>query len=67
MNFVTIKRNFGRKLWSKAMVRTAVKKGKKLCPQFCPECLLKCPKTLIQTSIRSDGKRKERTPKAFRL
>ncbi len=27
MNFETIKRNYERKLWSKAMVRTAVKKG----------------------------------------
>lgn len=27
MNFETIKRNYDRKLWSKAMVRTAVKKG----------------------------------------
>lgn len=27
MNFETIKRNFDRKLWSKAMVKTAVKKG----------------------------------------
>lgn len=27
MNFETIKKNFDRKLWSKAMVRTAVKKG----------------------------------------
>jgi len=27
MNFETIKRNFDRKLWSAAMVRTAVKKG----------------------------------------
>lgn len=27
MNFETIKRNYDRKLWSKAMVKTAVKKG----------------------------------------
>lgn len=27
MNFETIKRNFERRLWSTAMVRTAVKKG----------------------------------------
>ena len=27
MNFETIKRNYNRKLWSKAMVKTAVKKG----------------------------------------
>lgn len=27
MNFETIKKNFDRKLWSKAMVKTAVKKG----------------------------------------
>lgn len=27
MNFETIKRNYDRKLWSDAMVRTAVKKG----------------------------------------
>lgn len=27
MNFETVKRNFERKLWSKAMVKTAVKKG----------------------------------------
>lgn len=27
MNFDTIKKNYDRKLWSKAMVRTAVKKG----------------------------------------
>lgn len=27
MNFETIKRNFDRRLWSAAMVRTAVKKG----------------------------------------
>jgi len=27
MNFDTIKKNFDRKLWSTAMVRTAVKKG----------------------------------------
>lgn len=27
MNFDTIKKNFDRKLWSKAMVKTAVKKG----------------------------------------
>jgi len=27
MNFETIKRNFDRKLWSAAMVRTAVRKG----------------------------------------
>lgn len=27
MNFETIKRNFDRKLWSKAQVRVAVKKG----------------------------------------
>ena len=27
MNFETIKKNFDRRLWSKAMVRTAVKKG----------------------------------------
>ncbi len=27
MNFNTIKRNYDRKLWSKAMVRTAVRKG----------------------------------------
>ncbi len=27
MNFDTIKKNFDRKLWSAAMVRTAVKKG----------------------------------------
>ena len=27
MNFETIKKNFDRKLWSQAMVKTAVKKG----------------------------------------
>lgn len=27
MNFETIKRNFERKLWSKAMVKMAVRKG----------------------------------------
>lgn len=27
MNFETIKRNYDRKLWSKAQVRVAVKKG----------------------------------------
>lgn len=27
MNFETIKKNFERKLWSKAMVKTAVRKG----------------------------------------
>ena len=27
MNFETIKKNFDRKLWSKPMVKTAVKKG----------------------------------------
>lgn len=27
MNFETIKRNYERKLWSKAMVKVAVKKG----------------------------------------
>lgn len=27
MNFETIKRNYERKLWSKAMVKTAVRKG----------------------------------------
>ena len=27
MNFETIKRNFERRLWSKAMVRAAVRKG----------------------------------------
>lgn len=27
MNFETIKRNYDRKLWSKAMVKVAVKKG----------------------------------------
>lgn len=27
MNFSTIKKNYDRKLWSKAMVKTAVKKG----------------------------------------
>lgn len=27
MNFETIKKNYDRKLWSKAMVKTAVKKG----------------------------------------
>lgn len=27
MNYETIKRNFDRKLWSKAQVRVAVKKG----------------------------------------
>ena len=27
MNYETIKRNFDRKLWSAAMVRSAVKKG----------------------------------------
>lgn len=27
MNFETIKRNYDRNLWSKAMVKTAVKKG----------------------------------------
>lgn len=27
MNFETIKRNYERKLWSKAMVKMAVKKG----------------------------------------
>lgn len=27
MNFETVKRNFERKLWSKAMVKMAVKKG----------------------------------------
>ena len=27
MNYETIKRNFERKLWSAAMVKTAVKKG----------------------------------------
>lgn len=27
MNFETIKKNFDRRLWSKAMVKTAVKKG----------------------------------------
>lgn len=27
MNFETIKKNYDRKLWSAAMVRTAVKKG----------------------------------------
>lgn len=27
MNFETIKHNYDRKLWSKAMVKTAVKKG----------------------------------------
>lgn len=27
MNYETIKRNFDRRLWSKAMVKTAVRKG----------------------------------------